>query len=197
MNGDLRHLPPGHVGAVVTYLEMTDRPAPSLLPSSQLSLRRWEEVDPASYRELFRRVGGRWLWFSRLAMSDSMLLAQIGEVHEILGPSGNSAGMLELDFAEPGCCLIRFLGLVPELAGQGHGQWLFGSTLRLAWREGVKRLRVNTCSLDHPAALPAYLKAGFRAYDRAFECFPDPRLHGLLPADIAPQIPLIAKREDR
>ena len=98
--------------------------------------------------------------------------------------------MLELDFAVEGECLIRFLGLVPELAGKGHGKWLFAQTLALAWRPGVRRVHVHTCSLDHPVALPAYLQAGFRAYKRAFESFPDPRLTGLLPADAAPQIPL-------
>ena len=41
---------------------------------------------------------------------------------------------------------------------------------------GVARVHVHTCSLDHPAALPAYLRAGFTAYERAFESFPDPRL---------------------
>jgi GNAT superfamily N-acetyltransferase len=99
--------------------------------------------------------------------------------------------MLELDFRQEGECLIRFLGLVPELAGQGHGDWLFAQTLMLAWRPGVRRVSVNTCTLDHPAALPAYLKAGFRAYKRAFESFPDPRLSGVLAADVAPQIPLV------
>jgi hypothetical protein len=50
---------------------------------------------------------------------------------------------------------------------------------------------VNTCTLDHPAALKAYLNAGFTAVKRAFESFPDPRLAGLLPEQSAPQIPLI------
>ena len=99
--------------------------------------------------------------------------------------------MIELDFREPGECLIRFLGLVPELAGSGHGRWLFAQTLALAWRPDVRRVHVNTCTLDHPAALPSYLKAGFRAYKRAFESFPDPRLLDLLPADVAPQTPVV------
>ena len=99
--------------------------------------------------------------------------------------------MIELDFREPGICLILFLGLVPELAGKGHGAWLFAETLRLAWMPGVERVKVHTCTLDHPAALPAYLKAGFTPVARAFESFPDPRLAGLLPRDCAPQVPLL------
>jgi GNAT superfamily N-acetyltransferase len=184
-------IPDGQVGAVVTYLEMTERPKPRPLPDSPLRLVRWKEPEPAKYRLLFERVGGKWLWFSRLAMSDDRLRAEMAEVHAIVDRGGVEVGMIELDFRTPGECLIRFLGLAPELAGRGHGRWLFAQTLALAWRPGVALVRVNTCSLDHPAALPAYLKAGFRAVRRAFESFPDPRLSGLLPTDAAPQVPLL------
>jgi GNAT superfamily N-acetyltransferase len=188
----LTPIPPGHLGAVVTYLEMTERPPLRPLPDSPLRLERWREPEPDKYRLLFRRVGGPWLWFSRLAFDDARLRAEMGEVHAVVDRQGVEVGLLELDFRSPGECLIRFLGLVPELAGQGHGAWLFAQTMALAWRPGVERLKVNTCSLDHPAALKAYLNAGFTAYDRAFESFPDPRLAGVLPADAAPQVPLIA-----
>jgi len=187
----LIEVPVGHLGAVVTYLEMTERPKPRPLPSSPLRMKAWPDVTPAEYRLLFERVGGRWLWFSRLKMDDETLRANICQLHAVIDRAGVEVGMVELDFASPGECLIRFLGLVPELAGKGHGEWLFAQTLMLAWRKGVERVHVNTCSLDHPAALPSYLKAGFRPYKRAFESFPDPRLLGLLPRDAAPQIPLI------
>jgi GNAT superfamily N-acetyltransferase len=186
----LTELPAGHIGAVVTYLEMTERPKPRPMPGSPFRLVRWRDPDPAKYRTLFQRVGGRWLWYSRLAMDDWTLRANLCEVHAVTDPRGVEVGMIELDFRAPPECLIRFLGLVPELSGKGHGKWLFAQTLALAWRGGVERVRVNTCTLDHPAALPSYLAAGFRAYSRAFESFPDPRLLGLLPRDVAPQIPL-------
>lgn len=191
MSGVLIDVPAGMVAAVVTYLEMTTRPAPATMPDSPLRLERWNPVDPARYRALFRRVGGKWLWFSRLAMDDGTLIAKVADVHAVIDADGSAAGLLELDFRVPGECLIRFLGLAPELAGRGHGEWLFAQTLALGWQPEVTRLRVHTCSLDHPAALPSYLRAGFRAYARAFESFPDPRLAGLLPRDTAPQVPLI------
>ena len=191
MTAGLIDLPPGHVGAVVTFLEMNAPPKPGPFPESPLRLERWEEIDPDRYRSLFRRIGEKWLWFSRLAMDDSTLLAAIAEVHAVIDSAGAEAGLLELDFREPGDCLIRFLGLVPELAGRGHGKWLFAQVLALAWRPGVERVRVHTCSLDHPAALPAYLRAGFKPGKRAFESFPDPRLSGLLPLTAAPQIPIV------
>lgn len=190
MSAQLIAVPDGHVAAVVTYLEMEAPPKPAV-PESPLRLERWDGVDPDRYRALFRRVGARWLWFSRLAMDDATLLAHVAEVHAILDPAGGEAGMIELELRDPGECLIRFLGLVPELAGRGHGRWLLARTLALAWRPGVASVRVHTCSLDHPAALPSYLRAGFTARRRAFETFPDPRLAGLLPRDCAPQVPIV------
>lgn len=189
MSGGLTELAAGHVGAVVTFLEMTERPAPAPVPESPLRLVRWDEVDLDRYRALFRRVGARWLWFSRLAMDDAALRAAIGEVHAVLDDADAQSGMIELEF-QGSDCLIRFLGLVPELTGRGHGRWLFAETLSRAWRPGVERVRVHTCTLDHPAALRAYLAAGFKARGRAFESFRDPRLSGLLPRDAAPQVPL-------
>ncbi|HEX8527092.1 GNAT family N-acetyltransferase [Allosphingosinicella sp.] len=184
-------IPDGHLGAVVTYLEMTERPLPRPMPEAPLQMVRWNDVDPAKYRILFERVGGRWLWFTRLAMDDPTLLANVAEVHAVVDRRRIEVGMVELDFRTQGECLIRFLGLVPELAGKGLGQWLFAQTLALAWRPAIRRVHVNTCSLDHPAALPSYLKAGFRPYRRSFETFPDPRLAGILPRDCAPQVPLV------
>lgn len=189
-------IPAGHVGTVVTYLEMTERPKPRPLPDAPLRLVPWRAPEPARYRQLFERVGGRWLWFSRLAMDEAALRSNIAEVHAVEDRGGVEVGLVELDFSEAGECLIRFLGLVPELAGRGHGEWLFAQTLALAWRPGVSRVHVHTCTLDHPAALPAYLKAGFKAYKRAFESFPDPRLTGLLPRGIAPHLPLIEDGAD-
>ena len=55
----------------------------------------------------------------------------------------------------------------------------------------MSRVHVHTCSLDHPAALPAYRRAGFIPYKRAVERFPDPRLSGILPSESAPQVPLL------
>lgn len=192
----LTEIPAGHLGAVVTFLEMAAPPPLRPMPDSPLRLKPWPGVTPAQYRRLFARVGTRWLWFSRLAMDDAALASAICELHAVVDRSGVEVGMLELDFAKPGECLVRFLGLVPELAGKGHGRWLLAQALALAWRKGVTRVHLHTCTLDHPAALPAYLAAGFRVHKRAFETLPDPRLTGLLPRDAAPQVPLALPREE-
>jgi ribosomal protein S18 acetylase RimI-like enzyme len=187
-------IPDGEIAAVVTYLEMR-APSEHDVPESPLSLRPIDVPQPEHYRELFRRIGAPWLWFSRLTLDEAHLAAIIQhpkvELDTVVDQSGAEVGMLELDFREPHECELSFIGLIPELSGKGHGRWLLEEAVRRGWREGVERVHVHTCSLDHPAALSAYRRAGFTPYKRAIERFPDPRLLGILPRDSAPQIPLL------
>ena len=187
-------LPDGDLAAVVTFLEMREPPA-APVPASNLALRRIERSEPDAYRALFRRVGAPWLWFSRLILEDSKLTAILHdpavELYAVEDSSGGDVGMVELDFREAGECELAFIGLVPELAGKGYGRWLLAQAVALAWRDGVSRVHVHTCSLDHPAALAAYRRAGFTPYKRSVERFPDPRLLGILPGDCAPQVPVL------
>jgi GNAT superfamily N-acetyltransferase len=190
----LTPVPDGHLAAEVTYLEMREPPAQSTVPASNLVLEGRDRPDLEFYRSLFRLVGAPWLWFSRLILDDPKLASIIHdsrvELYCVLADSGDEVGIVELDFRVAGECELAFIGLVPGLTGQGHGRWLLAEALRLAWRDGITRVHVHTCSLDHPAALAAYRRAGFTAIGRAIETFPDPRLSGLLPRDCAPQIPL-------
>ena len=182
------------LAAVVTFLDMTERPQVEA-QFSPLSLHRMKAPSADEYRALFRLVGARWLWFSRLLMDDAALEAIIRdpavEVLKAVDDDGRDSGMLELDFREAGVCELAFVGLVPELSGKGHGRWLLSEAVRRAWREGVERVHVHTCSLDHPAALAAYRRAGFLPVRRAVERFADPRVLGVLPIGCAPQIPLL------
>jgi len=182
------------LAAVVTFLDMRERPALEV-PRSSLRLRRIERPGVGTYRDLFRLVGAPWLWFSRLIMDDAKLASIIQhpkvELFAVEDDARGDAGMIELDFRERGECELAFIGLVPELSGKGHGKWLLAEAVTRAWRDGVTRVHVHTCSLDHPAALPAYRRAGFVPFKRAIERFPDPRLLDILPRDCAPRIPLI------
>ena len=194
----LEMLQPGMVAALVTYLEMTERPPqPSRPAMSPLKLARWSKAEPELYRALFRHVGEPWLWFSRLVMDDDALTAIIHHpdvhVHAVTNRSGTELGLLELDFRERGECELAFFGLVPEMTGRGHGKWLMQRALSLAWTDNIRRVHVHTCTLDHPAALDFYRAHGFAPYARAVESFADPRVAGILPETAAPGLPLIGQ----
>lgn len=190
-------VPDGDLATIVTTLEMRRRPPLRPLPASPLRLVRWERPSPDKYRALFRRVGARWLWFSRLVMADEALTAIIHDpaiyVLAAVDRAGVEVGMLELDFRQAGACELSYVALVPELAGKGLGRWLMAEALARAWVPGVERVWLHTCTLDHPHALGFYRAQGFVAIARTIETFPDPRVAGLLPEDCAPQLPLLAR----
>ena len=185
----------GEIATIVTSLQMTARPEPRPLASSQLRLDRWRAPPAERYRALFRRIGEPWLWFSRLMMDEMALLRVIHdravEIFAITDPHGSEVGLLELDFRSAGQCEITYFGLVPECSGRGEGRWLMGHALALAWRPGIGRVWVHTCTLDSPRALGFYIAQSFTPYARAIETFADPRVIGVLPRTAAPQIPLL------
>jgi hypothetical protein len=57
-----------------------------------------------AYRALFRKIGAKWLWFSRLYMADDKLTAILNDpnVEAFIRDGAEDIGMLELDFSEPG-----------------------------------------------------------------------------------------------
>jgi GNAT superfamily N-acetyltransferase len=189
-------VPPGHIAAVVTYLEMRSAPALPPAQESDFHVRRVEHPDPQWYRALFRAVGEPWLWFSRLRMSDEDLVRLIYdpaiEVFALRTPAfAEAQGMLELDWRVEGEVEIAYFGVTPALIGQGAGSALMRYTLDLIWSNEPARVHLHTCTLDHPGALEFYMRWGFHAYRRAVEVAPDPRLTGDSPRGAAAQIPLI------
>ncbi len=193
-------VPAGHIGSIVTSLEMLAPPPPQPPAKSALKLERWPApVDRGRYLDLFRAIGEPWLWRGRLVMDDARLAAILDapttEVRVATRRDGTPVGLLELDFAVPGECEIAYFGMVPGMTGAGHGAWLMAHALRYGWRPGVARVWVHTCDLDHPAALDFYQRHGFRPFARAMEHFEDPRLIGLYPRGAAPRVPIIAPPE--
>ena len=186
-------VPAGWLATVVTTLERGDEAVPAVA-SSGLAVEAWRTPELAEYRALFRLVGAPWLWFSRLVESDERLARALADprtrVFRIRDGAG-IAGLLELFECARSSCELRYLGLSPDRLAQGHGRWLIAEALRLARSEGRTHTLVRTCTLDHPAALPAYRRAGFVATAREVQIFRDPRLTGVLPRDSAPQVPLI------
>jgi GNAT superfamily N-acetyltransferase len=185
----------GKLATIVTFLEMTERPAPRPVPPRpDLALRRVGRPDPAWYRDLFRRIGLGWLWSSRVRMADQELARIVRHPRvEIwaLAREGTDAGLLELDRRTPGEVELAFFGLTPDLLGGGAGRLLMNRAIEIAWSTAPRRFWLHTCTLDHPAALGFYRRSGFRAYRQAVEIADDPRLTGELPPGAAPHIPVI------
>lgn len=189
-------VPQGHIAAVVTHLEM--HAPPPARPEAELALTLQHETgeDLDAYRSLYRRVGSPWLWFGHLVIDDTALggLLADPDVHRFVLNDGDEAiGLLVLDFRTAGECELMYFGVIADRVGEGAGRWLMNRALQRAWREGIARVHVHTCTNDHPAALAFYLRSGFTAIRRQIEVAPDPRLLGHYEVDAAGGIPLIER----
>jgi GNAT superfamily N-acetyltransferase len=187
-------VPTGKIAAVVTHLEMMQRPPPRSEQGGPWTLRHVGHPDPDWFRDLYRRIGEEWLWFSRLKMSDAELctIIQAPRVRVYaLEHEGRDEGLLELDFRPEAECRLAFFGVTGKLIGSGAGRWLMNRALELAWAEPIRRFSVNTCTLDHPAALAFYQRSGFIPFRRQIEIADDPRRDGTHPKDAARHVPFI------
>ncbi|MET7247528.1 GNAT family N-acetyltransferase [Methylobacterium sp. EM32] len=186
-------LPPTHVAAVVTYLEMREPPPPRERVPARLAA---IGADLPRYRALYAAIGTPWLWFGRARMSDEALLTILGdpnvEALALVGEDGD-IGLMELDRRRPGEVELAYFGLVPGSVGRGLGRRLMEEAVARAFSRPIDRFWVHTCTLDHPGAVDFYRRSGFRPYARAIEVAPDPRLTGALPRIAAGQIPLLAE----
>jgi GNAT superfamily N-acetyltransferase len=155
------------VETVITYLEMTapQRPLPAMPSEPKLALVKAEAIPLHYYRYLYGTVGGPWLWFERLLLDDEALSGKVhaeGVEISVLYANGAPAGYYELDFSVPVSTNLVYFGLMAEWTGRGIGPWLLGSAISEGFGRGAEFLTVNTCTLDHPAALPLYQRLGFR-----------------------------------
>jgi GNAT superfamily N-acetyltransferase len=188
------NIPAGKIVTVITHLEMTERADPLREGAGPRTLRKVETPGLDWFRDLYRRVGEKWLWLSRAGMPDAELLAIIQSplvgVYA-LAQDGHDDGLVELDFRVPGQCEIVSFGVTAKLIGSGAGSWMMNRTLEHAWSPQVTRVWLHTCTLDHPAALAFYQRAGFRPFRRQIEIDNDPRLDGAAPRAAARHVPII------
>ena len=194
MKSEFWDVPNGKIAAVVTHLQMFERPAPREVPPVAADLIAHETPDLDWYRDLFARVGEDWMWFSRRGMKDADLATIVHDpdVHVFsVRVDGRDEGMLELDFRKAGECELGYFGLTAAMVGTGAGRWLMEHALNTAWAAPISRFHVHTCTLDSGQALPFYMRSGFTAYHRQVEIADDPRLNGCLRRDACPQEPII------
>jgi GNAT superfamily N-acetyltransferase len=150
-----------------TYLEMRS-PSDLVDAAPTPSGARIEQVGfcPAAFfRYLYAEVGRAYRWTDRLSWSDARVRAYLdgGAVTlHVLYLGGAPAGYFELRRWEDRSIEVAYFGLMGDYIGQGLGGWLLTQATRAAWAERPERVWLHTCTLDHPHALPNYLRRGFQ-----------------------------------
>lgn len=157
--------------AVVTFLQMTEHPAKvhPVMPPMPTAVLKAEHPPAHFYRYLYDRVGREFHWSLRRKMSDTELETLLNsndlELY-VLYVEGVPMGMGELDYTNMPDIQLSYFGLMKEARGKGLGAYFLYQVVEIAWSHGPHRLLVNTCTLDHPRALPLYQRMGFEVYDQ-------------------------------
>lgn len=189
-------LPAGKIASIVTSLEMFSAPErrPDPPGVEGFSLEAIGREDVARYLAVYRLLGERWMWFSRLVKPVEELQAILSDPAVdffAVRFDGRDVGLLELDFRIAGEGELAFFGLDESVVGKGAGRWLMNRALEHAWAKPIGRFWVHTCTLDHQGAVEFYQRSGFTAFKRGVEVDDDPRLHGAMLRGAVPHHPVI------
>jgi GNAT superfamily N-acetyltransferase len=175
--------PTSQVAVTVTFLRMDQRPAspPRPLPETT-SLVTLAACTVPFYRYLYDTVGGPYLWWLRRSLSDATietLLCDPAVQITVLYRGGEPAGFFELDYRQNPVVNLSYFGLTPSATGAGLGTAFLRAAVDMAFQGGARAMTVNTCTADHPRALPGYLHAGFRPVRAVREIWDVPTRLGL------------------
>ena len=173
----------------VTFLRMDHPPSDTAPPlPGGASVARLSAPTVPFYRYLYDTVGANYLWWLRRAMPDSELARLLRDPAisiYVLYAGGEPAGFFELDARPWPDVNLSYFGLLPHAIGHGLGFPLLRQAIDAGWSGGARGITVNTCTADHPRALPTYLRAGFRRVRQVREIWPVPvRLGMLIPAGL-------------
>ena len=172
------------VGVVVTFLRMDHPPCePAPAFPAGVEVRRENPCSVATYRQLYDAVGSSYVWWLRRTMPDRQLAALLRDpnvsIHVLLR-DGALAGFYELDANSWPLVNLSYFGLMPHAVGQHLGYPFLRHAVDAVWRSGARAMTVNTCTADHPRALPNYLRAGFRPLRQVHEEWDVPNALGLV-----------------
>jgi ribosomal protein S18 acetylase RimI-like enzyme len=152
-----------------TYLEMR---APSELKPARrndplIEIERQHDCSIELFRFLYREVGKGYFWMDRLPWTDEEIKTYLQQPEVtlwLMTYAGDVAGYFELKKEADVSTEIAYFGLMPQFIGRGLGKHLLTCAVEQAWEDGAKRVWLHTCTDDDPAALPNYIKRGFKPF---------------------------------
>ena len=152
-----------------TYLEMH---APSDLQAARnddplIQITAQPDCSIELFRFLYAEVGKNYHWIDRLPWTDEQISEHLAKPENsiwLMTYEGETAGYFELRKCDDGSTELAYFGLLPAFIGRGLGKHLLTCATAQAWKDGANRIWLHTCTLDDPAALPNYLKRGFKPF---------------------------------
>ena len=129
------------------------------------------QVDPPDFqlnKFFYKQIGKKYRWIDRLAWGDKKWIEYVENPRVktfILKENNNLAGYYEtIRDLDKFNCEIAYFGVLEEYIGKKCGGYLLSEAIKRLFEEGISRVWLHTCSLDHENAIKNYLARGMQVF---------------------------------
>ncbi len=161
------------ISVKTTFLEITKQnelqPKINFDDNYTIFIYKIPQINTSFYKFLYKEVGEKWGWSQRLLLNDNELEQIITHQNTfifVLYIKGIPSGFAEYHRKDNENIELKYFGLIESQMGKGFGKDFLLYTLNEIWKEKIKRIFLQTCTLDAPTALTFYQKCGFQIFDR-------------------------------
>ena len=129
------------------------------------------QVDPPDFqlnKFFYKQIGKKYRWIDRLAWDDKKWIEYVENPRVktfVLKENSNLVGFYETvrDF-DNGHSEIAYFGILEEYFGKKCGGYLLSEAIKKLFEDGISRVWLHTCSLDHKNAIKNYLARGMQVF---------------------------------
>ena len=146
----------------IENLNQSNRPGPNF---------KIIEVDPPDFqlnKFFYKQIGRKHRWIDRLEWADKKWIQYVENPRIktfILKDNSNLAGYYEtIHDPDNNHSEIAYFGILEEYFGKKCGGYLLSEAIKKLFEEGISRVWLHTCSLDHENAIKNYLARGMHVF---------------------------------
>ena len=128
-------------------------------------------VDPPDFqinKFFYKQIGKDHRWIDRLSWNEKNWIGYVEDTKVstyVLQDKENLIGYFEQIFHfEKKSCEIAYFGILKEYYGKKYGGFLLSKSIENSFINGIERVWLHTCSLDHEFALKNYQARGMKIF---------------------------------
>ena len=140
----------------------------SNIPGSNFKITQVNPPDFQLNKFFYKQIGKKYRWIDRLVWEDKKWIdfVENSKVKTfILKDSNNMVGFYEtIHDITKNHAEIAYFGVLEEYFGKKCGGYLLSEAIANLFEDGINRVWLHTCSLDHKNALKNYLARGMKIF---------------------------------
>jgi len=137
-------------------------------PDGDYSLNLLEPINFQLNKYFYKNIGKKHKWIDRLVWTEAQWIEYVSNKNiktYVFKFKDDLAGFFELiSHGKKKEVEIAYFGLLEEFQNKKLGSYLLSQAIKKSFNEGIDRVWVHTCSLDHKNALNNYIARGMKIF---------------------------------